>query len=81
MTAREVHLHLKRAAAERTLAEGRRLVWTDDDAIPEAWLAREDLAGRALLVAPRPGRGLQPEHLDLIEAFVGVGSPAPGKPV
>jgi hypothetical protein len=66
---------LKRAAARAVLAEGRRLIWTDDDALPEPGAARDDLTagGRALLIAPRSSRGLRPADLDRIEAFAVVG--------
>lgn len=63
----------KLAAARSVLDdEGRCLVWTDDDAIPETWLLRDELeaGGRALLIAPSPRRGLQPSHLHSIEAFL-----------
>ncbi|MFG1779291.1 hypothetical protein ACGFIG_23055 [Micromonospora sp. NPDC049048] len=62
---------LKRAAAARVLAEGRRLVWTDDEAIPGPGTVRDGLCreGRALLIAPRSRQGLQPADLDLIESF------------
>ena len=30
--------------------------------------------GRALLIAPSPRRGLQPEDLDVIEAFIAAGA-------
>ncbi|GAA3341400.1 hypothetical protein GCM10020358_32580 [Amorphoplanes nipponensis] len=62
---------LKLAAARAVLAEGRRLVWTDDEALPPPGPERDELAGdgRALLIAPRPLRGLQPADLDLIEKF------------
>jgi hypothetical protein len=59
----------KYAAAQQVLAEGRRLIWTDDDAIPADGPDREALAG-ALLIAPSPRRGLQPEDLDAIEKFI-----------
>jgi hypothetical protein len=62
---------LKLAAALRVLAEGRRLIWTDDTAIPQSGPAYDALteSGRALLIAPSPRRGLRPEHMDAIEAF------------
>ena len=64
----------KLAAALAVLeAEGRRLVWTDDDAIPRTGpeLARLTVQpARALLVRPAPLQGLQPDHLDAIEAFL-----------
>lgn len=67
---------LKVEAALAVLAAGRRLVWTDDDEVAAARtlfpvLAQAEADGRALLIAPRSNRGLQPAHLDLIEAFVG----------
>ncbi|GAA3291490.1 hypothetical protein Dvina_29840 [Dactylosporangium vinaceum] len=62
---------LKRAAARQVLASGRRLVWTDDTAVPMPTLARARLSagGRALLIRPHPRRGLRPRDLALIEAF------------
>ena len=63
---------LKRYAARSVLAgEGRRLIWTDDDALPPPGPERDELTadGRALLIAPRANRGLQPADLHLIEKF------------
>jgi hypothetical protein len=62
---------LKLAAAWDVLAEGRRLIWTDDEALPPPGEDRDELTaeGRALLIAPRPNRGLQPADLHLIEKF------------
>jgi hypothetical protein len=62
---------LKRAAADAVLAEGSALIWSDDEALPPPGPERERLtaAGRALLIAPRANRGLQPGHLDAIEVF------------
>jgi len=62
---------LKRAAAGDVLAEGRRLIWTDDEALPPPGPERDELTaeGRGLLIAPRATRGLQPADLDLIEKF------------
>jgi hypothetical protein len=71
---------LPRAGAKLAVAfavlneEGRRLVWTDDDAIPVQ--GRDDRRaleadGRALLIAPPYARGLQPAHLDEIERWLG----------
>lgn len=61
----------KLAAARRVLAAGRRLVWTDDTAVPGPGPLRQELTGdgRALLIAPHPRRGLRPRDLDRIEAF------------
>jgi hypothetical protein len=68
-----LHAGCKLAAAMRAIAEQRRLIWTDDDAIPSTWLARpDDLGDAALLIAPRPNRGLQPADMDAIGAFIGL---------
>jgi hypothetical protein len=65
----------KLAAARAVLDAGDRLIWTDDDAVPTSGPVHDELVstGRALLIAPVPNRGLQPEHLDAIEAFVAAG--------
>ncbi|WP_308285564.1 hypothetical protein [Actinoplanes hulinensis] len=60
---------VKLAAARAVVAEGRRLIWTDDEVVPVGGPVFEELSGNGLLIAPKPGRGLQPEHLDAIEAF------------
>jgi hypothetical protein len=62
----------KLAAARAVLGQGHRLIWTDDDAVPTSGPIHDELVAtsRALLIAPLPNRGLQPEHLDTIEAFV-----------
>lgn len=63
---------LKVAAARKMLAQGRRLIWTDDEIVPAPGTdlhTELTAAGRALLIAPVSTRGLQPEHLDAIEAF------------
>lgn len=64
---------LKLAAARAVLAAGRRLIWTDDEALPPEGRAREKLTagGRALLIEPRANRGLRPADLDEIESFAG----------
>lgn len=70
----------KLAAARAVLAEGRRLVWTDDNEVPlESWPLHAELSaeGRALLIKPDERYGLQPEHLDAIEAFVAEPGPVP----
>jgi hypothetical protein len=61
----------KLAAARQVLAAGRRLIWTDDAEVPGPGELYDELAadGRALLIRPAGSRGLQPEHLDEIEAF------------
>jgi hypothetical protein len=62
----------KLAAARQVLAEKRRLIWTDDTEVPTDGPLYDELTrdGRALLIAPHWRRGLLPEHLDAIEAFV-----------
>jgi hypothetical protein len=62
----------KLASASQVLAEKRRLVWTDDSETPESGELYDRLTfdGQALLIAPHPSRGLQPEDLDAIEAFL-----------
>ncbi|GAB1641322.1 hypothetical protein [Krasilnikovia sp. MM14-A1259] len=62
----------KLAAASTVLDQGHRLIWTDDDAVPTGGPVHDELTGtgRALLIAPLPNRGLQPEHLDTIDAFI-----------
>ncbi len=62
---------LKLDAAWSVLAEGRRLIWTDDEALPPPGPERDELTadGRALLIAPRANRGLQSTDLHLIEKF------------
>lgn len=61
----------KLAAVRRVLAEGRRLVWTDDTEVPTSGDLHDELIadGRALLIRPKGATGLQPEHLDAIERF------------
>ncbi|WP_238010122.1 hypothetical protein KZZ52_19980 [Dactylosporangium sp. AC04546] len=68
---------VKLAAARAVLAEGRRLVWTDDAEVPEPGPLFDELAagGRALLIRPDARRGLTPADVDAIEAF----SAAPGR--
>jgi hypothetical protein len=65
----------KLAAAQAVLAEGRRLIWTDDVEVPtersEPVLYAELTAGgRGLLIRPDERGGLRPEHMDAIEVFV-----------
>jgi hypothetical protein len=62
----------KQAAALDVVRAGRRLVWTDDDAIPTSGELVDELeAAGALLIRPAKNRGLQPADMDAIEAFVG----------
>lgn len=62
-------------AARDVLDRQRRLIWTDDTAVPLDGPVRDELtrSGHALLIAPSPRRGLQPEDLDAIEAFIQAG--------
>jgi hypothetical protein len=65
---------LKIAAALLVLEqEGRPLIWTDDDAIPARGPLRERIdaaAPPALLIAPDPRYGLQPDDLEAVAAFL-----------
>lgn len=63
----------KLEAALDVIAAGRRLIWTDDDAIPRfgPYRARLDAAD-SLLIAPLGNRGLRPEHVDAIRMFAGL---------
>jgi hypothetical protein len=66
----------KRAAALSVLDSGRRLVWADDDLDPAevpAGVVDAQAAGRALLVRPRPSRGLRPEDFHAIEEYARAG--------
>lgn len=62
---------LKLAAARRVRAEGRRLVWTDDTAVPASGPLHDELTadGHGLLIRPQPKRGLRPRDLTRIETF------------
>ncbi|MEV0134951.1 hypothetical protein AB0H83_41680 [Dactylosporangium sp. NPDC050688] len=62
---------LKLAAARGVLADRRRLVWTDDTAVPDPGPESAALTagGRGLLIKPNPRRGLRPSDLARIEAF------------
>lgn len=68
----------KLAAARQVLTEGRRLIWTDDTEVPQWGEVHDELIadGRALLIRPKGSTGLQPEHMDAIEAFASVGESA-----
>jgi hypothetical protein len=68
----------KLAAARAVLAEGRRLIWTDDVEVPiernePALYAELTAGGKALLIRPDERGGLRPEHMEEIEAFVRTG--------
>lgn len=75
----EVHQESKRRAARRVLGVGRRLVWTDDDAIPARRRERIELLGegegdRWLTIAPSESYGLGPSDAASILAFLSAGS-------
>lgn len=64
---------LKLAAAKKVLEDGGRLIWTDDTETPEShWPLYKELKslGTCLLIRPKGNRGLQPEDMDAIEAFI-----------
>ncbi len=62
----------KLTEARAVLARGARLIWTDDADVPKSGPVNDELnrTGQTLLIAPSPRRGLQPDHMDAIEAFV-----------
>jgi hypothetical protein len=61
----------KRMAAEDVVDSGRQLIWTDDEAIPTVGGLYDKLVdAESLLIAPKPNRGLRPEHLDMIDEYV-----------
>ena len=61
----------KRAAALDVVRTGRRLLWTDDDAIWPAGPERDELtAAGALLIEPDERRGLQPRDMEAIAAWL-----------
>lgn len=70
----------KRLAAQNVLErEGRRLIWTDDVEVPFTWeLSHATITqgGRALLIRPKERQGLLPAHMDEIDRFVGLETPA-----
>lgn len=61
----------KVAAARQVLADGRRLIWTDDTEVPTVGPVADELTadGRGLLIRPDEWGGLTPVDLDAIEAF------------
>lgn len=61
----------QRAAALDIVANGRRLLWTDDNAIWRSGPEREQLeAAGALLISPDERRGLQPDDVTTIRAWI-----------
>ncbi|HET9653981.1 MAG TPA: hypothetical protein VFP72_01420 [Kineosporiaceae bacterium] len=63
------------AALHVVQTERRPLIWTDDEVIPDdgstAVRCLQAAGQPVLLIRPRSNRGLQPEHLDRIQAFAG----------
>lgn len=61
----------KLAQAREVLAEGRRLIWTDDSEVPESSPVYEELTtdGRASLIRPSGRQGSRREHMEHIAAF------------
>jgi hypothetical protein len=69
---------LKLNAARQVLAEGNRLIWTDDtetpspEVLPDIYREMMD-TGRALLIRPKPSRGLRPDDIADIKKFCAEG--------
>lgn len=62
----------KQAAARQVVSDGRRLVWTDDSAVPLPGMRLHDeltAGGGVLLIRPSSRYGLRPGDLDAIEVF------------
>jgi hypothetical protein len=67
----------KLKAAREVLAAGRRLVWTDDDEVPQRGPVYDELValagpGRLLLIRPESNHGLTIDHMAEIQAFCGL---------
>lgn len=61
---------LKLKAARDVLADGARLIWVDDEAIPRANVRRSlAMTGDALYIVPDPRRGLSPGQVRQITEF------------
>lgn len=67
----------KLPCAVRTAAEGRPMIWTDDDLGYSATASRWAAELGILAIAPDPGVGLTPADLERIRAFCAA-PPAPG---
>lgn len=57
----------KREIAEDIVKSGVRLIWTDDLAVSHDFAAGNE---RVLAIQPSSNRGLTPEHMNQIEAFI-----------
>lgn len=73
----EAAARVKIASARQVINDGRRLIWTDDTAVPISGELFDELTkgGRALLIRPNGRRGLQPGDLDAIETFAKANTP------
>jgi len=61
---------VKLASARQVMAEGRPLIWVDDEAIPSAKVLRSSgMTGDMLLIRPNGRTGLTPGHLRKITEF------------
>lgn len=61
---------VKLQAAKQTMAEGRRLIWVDDDAIPTGAVLRSlGMTGDKLIIRPNSHTGLSPGQLRGIRRF------------
>lgn len=69
-------LHEKTDVARRVVRSGRRLVWTDDNVVPQWGPLYDELTknNRSLLITPDSKKGLQPEDLMIIRNYVGIKS-------
>lgn len=66
----------KLAYAREVLANGDRLIWADDTETPTPEISPDiyeemTSTGRALLIRPKPNRGLRPTDLDSMLSFAG----------
>lgn len=62
---------MKMGAAAGAMQFGGRLIWTDDDAIPNAAeRKRFGIVGDALYIRPNPYKGLSPKHIQQISDFI-----------
>lgn len=62
----------KYKAALDVVNSGNKLIWTDDEFVPEfgPWYDELTKYNSSLLIRPKPNKGLRPEHLDNIERFL-----------
>ncbi len=61
----------KQDVVETLLADGRRVIWTDDTAAPAFGPLHDRLTKMgALVIRPSPRKGLSPDHLNAIDRFL-----------